>query len=74
MTARFVPTIFIIAIITFISWMIYDYNLFRSLIFFVSVLVVACPCGMGLVTPTAITVGVGVGSKKGILIRNINSL
>lgn len=41
---------------------------------FISVLVVACPCSLGLATPLAIVVASGEASRKGILIKNSESL
>ena len=73
-TSYFVPVVMVIAIITLVVWLIIGVQFYYALRNMVTVLVVACPCGMGLATPTAITVGIGVGSKKGILIRNIESL
>ena len=41
----------------------------QSLITFVTILVVACPCGLGLATPLAIVVSQGLCASKGILIK-----
>ena len=70
----FVPVVIIIAIVSFISWLIFSRDFGIALNVFVSILVVACPCSLGLATPLAIVVSSGVASKKGILIKNSEAL
>ena len=65
----FVPSIIIIAILTFIGYLLLGHPFNEALISFVTVLVVACPCALGLATPLAIVVSEGVCAKNGILIK-----
>ncbi len=65
----FVPGIILIAILTLIIYLILGNTFNDSIISFVTVLVVACPCALGLATPLAIVVSAGRSAKDGILIK-----
>ena len=65
----FVPIVIIIAIITFIIYLIIGQNFSIALSTFVTILVVACPCSLGLATPLAIVVSEGLCASNGILVK-----
>jgi P-type Cu+ transporter len=74
--AYFVPAVVVIAIVSFVVWLLVGpspraaYALLNA----VAVLIVACPCALGLATPMSIMVGVGRGATAGVLIRNADAL
>ena len=65
----FVPIVIILAILTLIVHLILGFSFSESIVYFVTVLVCACPCALGLATPLAIVVSEGLCAKNGILVK-----
>ena len=65
----FVPIVIIIAIITFVAYLVIGQSFESAISTFVTILVVACPCSLGLATPLAIVVSEGLCASNGILVK-----
>ncbi|MGK0262013.1 MAG: Cu+-exporting ATPase [Planctomycetota bacterium] len=74
--AWFVPTVLVVAAVTFLVWSLFGPapRMAHALINAVAVLIVACPCALGLATPMSIMVATGKGASLGVLFRNAEAL
>ncbi|WP_227369118.1 heavy metal translocating P-type ATPase [Halomonas sp. M20] len=75
-SAIFVPSVMIIAVITALIW----FNvgpapaLTHMLVTATTVLIIACPCALGLATPISTMIGVGKAAEMGVLVRSGEAL
>src|SRR5206468_10075816 len=75
-SAWFVPTVVVIAVLTFIGWSLWgpEPQFAYGLVNAVAVLIIACPCALGLATPMSIMVATGRGALAGVLVKNAEAL
>ncbi len=73
---KFVPTVILVAILSFGAWAIWGPApaLSYGLVSAVAVLIIACPCALGLATPMSIMTATGRGAQAGVLIKNAEAL
>ena len=71
-SARFVPVVLAIAVLTAAAWLLLgpaEDRVARAIVAMVSTLIIACPCAMGLATPAAIMAGTAAAARRGILVK-----
>jgi Cu+-exporting ATPase len=66
----FVPVVIAVATVAGLSWYYFGHiGLAFSMLVFVSVVVISCPCALGVATPAALLVGTSKGAQSGVLIK-----
>lgn len=66
----FVPAVLAIATGVGLGWyFVGDIGLTFSLLAFVSIVIIACPCALGIATPAALMMGAGRGAENGMLFK-----
>ncbi len=76
----FVPVVMLSAIISALFWYFYlgsigyDDAIEISVLAFVSVIVIACPCAIGLAGPITLLISSNISSENGIIIKNTGAV
>src|ERR671912_1586292 len=66
----FVPVVIAVAVCAGLGWYFAGgAGLTYSVLAFVSVIIIACPCALGIATPAALMMGAGKGAENGILFK-----
>jgi P-type Cu+ transporter len=66
----FVPVVIAAAALAGLSWYYIGHiGLGFSVLVFVSIVVISCPCALGVATPAALLVGTSKGAQNGVLIK-----
>ncbi|MEE9398109.1 MAG: heavy metal translocating P-type ATPase [Methylococcales bacterium] len=73
-SAVFVPSVIAFSGLTFVGWLAVGGGFATAFGNAITVLLIACPCALGLATPAAIMVGTGQAARRGVYIRNGESL
>ena len=68
----FIFVTLLLAAATFVGWL--PANFETALMAATSVLIITCPCALGMATPLSIAVASGLGARRGILIKNGETL
>lgn len=70
----FVPAVVLVALASFLIWLLFGPGLAFAIASAVSVLIIACPCALGLATPMSIMTATGRGAHAGVLVKDAAAL
>ena len=65
----YTPVVHVLALVTFIGWLVAGATWQAALMTAVTVLIITCPCALGLAVPVVQVLAVGRLMKKGIMIK-----
>lgn len=70
----FVPSVIALSLATYLIWAFVIGDAQQGLSAAIAVLVIACPCALGIAVPMSLVVATSLGAKRGIVIRNPDTL
>jgi len=70
----YAPAVHLLALLSFVGWMLAGAGWHQSLLIAVAVLIITCPCALGLAVPAAQIVTAGALMKRGILVKDGSAL
>lgn len=72
--AIYAPLVHLIALLTFVGWMLYGVSWQSSLYTAISVLIITCPCALGLAVPVVQVVASSIAHAHGLLMKDGDAL
>ncbi len=70
----YAPGVHILAVLSFLGWYLYTFDLRTALNIAAAVLIITCPCALGLAVPAVTTAASGRLFRKGMLIKDGTAL
>lgn len=70
----YAPAVHLLALLTFIGWIIASSDVAHSLNIAISVLIITCPCALGLAVPAVMTAASGRFFRHGLLVKDATAL